>query len=377
MPLLSHRSLFQAIDHDGSATEIDSKVETLQLALEIFTSKPSSAALSHTVQQAHKILSGLFREEERRRQARAAKALMRAAAGADAQDPDGALDDATDDQGTFADVLHRIARSLDADSAPHRGTPPPTRNLPSSKKGGGGAPSASLAAGVMPSSYLAGGGTATSGSAALFAGAGAGGPDQPVPTLAAPLGGTLGAAALGTGDVYTAPDSSMGLTSLAPAAAALAPVASSLTPDSSWPFSAPGDGTTGSGGGGGLVGGAGGAGAGGFSSAFDAADGLDFGLGAFGFASGDPFGLGLGGDAGLDLEVGGGALGGGGGAGMMGGSGGGGMGALESFAMPDGGQPSWDLSAGVSAQQTVGMTDAEAAAAYWGTGGAGGRSGSG
>ncbi|GAA5850159.1 hypothetical protein JCM9279_003552 [Rhodotorula babjevae] len=376
--LVLFNDLFQAIDHDGSATEIDSKVETLQLALEIFTSKPSSAALSHTVQQAHKILSGLFREEERRRQARAAKALMRAAAGHDAHDPDGALDDATDDQGTFADVLHRIARSLDADSAPHRGTPPPTRNLPSSKKGGS-ASSASLAAGVMPASYLAaaggggGGGAAASGSSALFAGASAGAADVPVPVLAAPLGGALGAAALGSGaDAYSAPDSSMGLTSLAPAASALPPVPSSLTPDSSWPFSAPGDGTAGSGG---LVGGVGGAGAGGFSSAFDAADGLDFGLGAFGFASGDPFGLGLGGDAGLDLEVGGGGLGGAGG-GMMGGSGGG-MGALESFAMGDGGQPSWDLGAPASAQQTVGMTDAEAAAAYWGTGGAGGRSGSG
>ncbi|GAA5914952.1 hypothetical protein JCM8208_000782 [Rhodotorula glutinis] len=375
--LVLFNDLFQAIDHDGSATEIDSKVETLQLALEIFTSKPSSAALSHTVQQAHKILSGLFREEERRRQARAAKALMRAAAGQAGQDPDG-LDDAVDDQGTFADVLHRIARSLDADSAPHRGTPPPTRNLPSSKKGG--APSASLAAAVMPASYLAAGGAAaTSGSTALFPVAGAA--DLAVPVLAAPLGGTSGVGSLGGvgvgeggADVYAAPDSSMGLTSLAPAASSLPPVPSSLTPDSSWPFSTPGDGTSG----GGMIGAAGGAAGGGFSSAFDAADGLDFGLGAFGFASGDPFGLGLGGEAGMDLEVGpggGGVLGGG----MMGaGGGGGGLSALESFAMPDGGQPSWDLgAAAASGQQTVGMTDAEAAAAYWGQGGAGGRSGSG
>ncbi|GAA5945324.1 hypothetical protein JCM3775_007595, partial [Rhodotorula graminis] len=183
--LVLFNDLFQAIDHDGSATEIDSKVETLQLALEIFTSKPSSAALSHTVQQAHKILSGLFREEERRRQARAAKALMRAAAGAAGHDPhdaDAALDDAADDQGTFADVLHRIARSLDADSAPHRGTPPPTRNLPSSKKAGGAA-SASLATAGMPASYLAmgGAGGATSGAASLLGGAGAGPTDLAVP----------------------------------------------------------------------------------------------------------------------------------------------------------------------------------------------------
>lgn len=330
-------SLFQAIDHDGSAIEIDSKVDTLQLALEIFTSKPSSPALAHTVQQAHKILSGLFREEERRRQARAAKALLRAAAGPAAQGDE----EEEDDQGTFADVLHRIARSLDADSAPHRGTPPPTRNLPSSKKAG----TAGGAAAPIPVSFLPG----ASGSTALFAGAGA----LDVPVLDAPdaLTASSGAAtALGLGGTgaYPAQSPSASLsglaTSLAPAASPLPPVPSSLTPDASWPY----------------------------ATAFDATDGvLDFGLGAFGFTGGDPFGLGLGRDD-ADLTE------------LLpaedGLSGGGGTGGFDAFGAAEGSGASWDLGGSTTAQQgqpSVGMTDAEAAAAYWNNGGAGERRGSG
>ncbi|GAA5861890.1 hypothetical protein JCM3774_001341 [Rhodotorula dairenensis] len=127
--LVLFNDLFQAIDHDLSAPEIDSKIATLQLALEIFSSKPSSASLAAVVQQGNRILAGLFREEERRRTNRAAKALVFAASGAENPGQDDAEEG--EDQETFADILQRVARSLDTDAAPHRGTPPPTRNIPS------------------------------------------------------------------------------------------------------------------------------------------------------------------------------------------------------------------------------------------------------
>ncbi|GAA5940469.1 hypothetical protein JCM1841_001026 [Sporobolomyces salmonicolor] len=126
--LVLFNDLFQAIDNDLSAPEIDSKIDTLQLALEIFSSKPSSRALGLVVQQGQSILSGLFREEERRRTARAARALMLASAGGV---NDGTAAEEDDETDTFAEVLQRIARCLNSDSAPHRGTPPPTRNIPS------------------------------------------------------------------------------------------------------------------------------------------------------------------------------------------------------------------------------------------------------
>ncbi|BGP39812.1 hypothetical protein JCM10449v2_003763 [Rhodotorula kratochvilovae] len=317
--LVLFNDLFQAIDHDGSATEIDSKVETLQLALEIFTSKPSSAALAHTVQQAHRILLGLFREEERRRQARAAKALMRASAG-DAAVAESSEDQ--DEQETFADVLHRIARSLDADSAPHRGTPPPTRNLPSAK--------AKKAAAPIPASFLPPG-TSTN----FFARAGA----ADVAVLAPPLAGRdLLADPADALAAFSAPSPGLALPAPAPPTSSLLPVPSALAPDA-WAYGAPADT---------------------FSSAFDAADGLDFGLGAFGLDGGG-FGLSLS----LELD----SSPGGGGGGMrpeldIAGAGAG----LEPFVMPE---PPWELGAAPALQ--VGMTDAEAAAAYWGTGGAGGR----
>lgn len=81
------------------------------------------------VQQGNRILAGLFREEERRRTNRAAKMLVFAATGA--EDRNGGADDDDEEQETFADILQRVARSLDTDAAPHRGTPPPTRNIPS------------------------------------------------------------------------------------------------------------------------------------------------------------------------------------------------------------------------------------------------------
>lgn len=126
-------SLFQAIDHDLSAPEIDSKIDTLQLALEIFSSKPTSPSLGAVVQQGQRILAGLFREEERRRTARAARALMLASTGRldESTMGGGGQDDEDEATETFAEVLQRIARNLNTDSAPHRGTPPPTRNIPS------------------------------------------------------------------------------------------------------------------------------------------------------------------------------------------------------------------------------------------------------
>jgi len=122
------RSLFQAIDHDLSAPEIDSKIDTLQLALEIFSSTPTSPSLGAVVKQGQRILSGLFREEERRRTGRAARALMLASSGGVDELGVGEEEEETE---TFAEVLQRIARNLNSDSAPHRGTPPPTRNIPS------------------------------------------------------------------------------------------------------------------------------------------------------------------------------------------------------------------------------------------------------
>ncbi|GEM07470.1 zn(2)-C6 fungal-type transcription factor [Rhodotorula toruloides] len=136
--LVLFQDIFQAIKHDLSTIEIESKMSTLQLALEIFSAKPSSPSLAAHVPQGHKILSGLLREVERRRANRAAKALVRAAA-ATAGENVAAGESIEDDEEeeSFSDVLARIQRSLTADSAPHRGTPPPTRNIPSKVRGEG------------------------------------------------------------------------------------------------------------------------------------------------------------------------------------------------------------------------------------------------
>lgn len=71
-------------------------------------------------------MRGLFRAEESRRAGRAAQTLL-SASGAGAG-YDGAE---VQDVESFADVLQRISRSLNTQTAPHRGTPPPTRNIPS------------------------------------------------------------------------------------------------------------------------------------------------------------------------------------------------------------------------------------------------------
>lgn len=124
--LVLFNDLFQSIDHDASASEIDSKKDVLNLAAEIFSrsSEITSESLRVVVQQGAKIMSGLFRAEESRRVGRAAQTLLAASGGApfDTED-DGEVE-------TFADVLQRISRSLNTQTAPHRGTPPPTRNIP-------------------------------------------------------------------------------------------------------------------------------------------------------------------------------------------------------------------------------------------------------
>ncbi|BGP55261.1 hypothetical protein JCM8202v2_002859 [Rhodotorula sphaerocarpa] len=153
--LVLFNDLFQAIDHDLSAPEIDSKIATLHLALEIFSSKPSSPSLAAVVHQGNRILAGLFREEERRRTNRAAKVLVFAACGA--ENPAQEAQDDEEEQETFADILQRVARSLDTDAAPHRGTPPPTRNIPSkaSKRNGGGVDASSGGMGGVSAAYQA------------------------------------------------------------------------------------------------------------------------------------------------------------------------------------------------------------------------------
>lgn len=125
--LVLFNDLFQAIDHDASASEIASKKDTLHLASEIFerSSEITSPALQVVVQQGSKIMTGLFRAEESRRTARAAQHLLSASGGATfAQEEEPAVE-------SFADVLQRISRSLNPDQRPHRGTPPPTRNISS------------------------------------------------------------------------------------------------------------------------------------------------------------------------------------------------------------------------------------------------------
>ncbi|SGY16443.1 BQ5605_C012g06873 [Microbotryum silenes-dioicae] len=141
--LVLFNDLFMSIDQDASDSEIDSKRKALLLALEIFTKGSGnicSPSLQVVVQQGAKIMNGLFRAEESRRTGRAAQALL-AASGGDAT-LDGEQDDTPVE--SFADVLRRISRSLNTQSAPHRGTPPPTRNIP--KKSG------HLPGGLLPSS---------------------------------------------------------------------------------------------------------------------------------------------------------------------------------------------------------------------------------
>ncbi|KAL8281363.1 hypothetical protein RQP46_006397 [Phenoliferia psychrophenolica] len=120
--LVLFADLFQAIDSDLSAAEIDAKRSTLHLAAQTFSQSDeiASPSLKSVVQQGSKILEGLFRAEENRRDGRAAHVLLLAG---------GAAEDGEEE--TFAEVLHRISRSLATNTEPHRGTPPPTRGIPS------------------------------------------------------------------------------------------------------------------------------------------------------------------------------------------------------------------------------------------------------
>ena len=115
-------SLFHSVDSDASTIELEAKKSTLQLAFEIFSqSDIASPALQAVVDQGCKILSGLFKAEESRRVGRAARTLLAAGGGVH--------DEQEEETESFAEVLQRISRSLNTSSAPHRGTPPPTRNI--------------------------------------------------------------------------------------------------------------------------------------------------------------------------------------------------------------------------------------------------------
>ncbi|KAK4051134.1 hypothetical protein OIV83_002956 [Microbotryomycetes sp. JL201] len=129
--LVLFNDLFQAIDYDASSSEIDSKRDTLNLAAEIFSQGHlvSSPSLQVVVEQGSKIITGLFRAAESRRMARAARHLLSAG-----QPQDEGENEEEDDIESFADVLQRISRSLNTQTAPHRGTPPPTRNINSAQR---------------------------------------------------------------------------------------------------------------------------------------------------------------------------------------------------------------------------------------------------
>lgn len=107
------------------------KRDILLLASEIFSRRSdiTSSSLQGIVEQGSRILAGLFRAEEARRDDRAARTLVSAVRV-------GAYGVAQEDQQeetleTFAEVLQRISRSLNTRQAPHTGTPPPTRNIAS------------------------------------------------------------------------------------------------------------------------------------------------------------------------------------------------------------------------------------------------------
>ncbi|BGO93876.1 hypothetical protein NBRC10512_006114 [Rhodotorula toruloides] len=310
--LVLFQDIFQAIKHDLSTIEIESKMSTLQLALEIFSAKPSSPSLAAHVPQGHKILSGLLREVERRRANRAAKALIRAAA-ATAGENGEAVEPLEDDEEeeSFSDVLARIQRSLTADSAPHRGTPPPTRNIPSKVRGdAAGAQNRSSADGPTSWQQTAGG---------------------------APLDPALSSASTSLPPVPADLSSSL----FPPTSTALSfPLGSDFDPEP-WPFPAPDPSAN-------------------HLSLFAAVDpDISFDLGGFsGFGSQFPSGSGLdfgatnGNALGDDLLT-----------GFVGGVNGGGTSAAGVAATSS----AW--TAPDAAAGTREMTDAEAAAAYWGTAG--------
>lgn len=117
-------SLFQAIDIGLSTSEIDAKRDTLVLAAQTFSNSSAirSPTLREVVERGSKILEGLFRAEEARRDRRAAHMLLSAGG-----TTEGVPEDGTEE--TFAEVLQRISRSLSSHTERHQGTPPPTRNI--------------------------------------------------------------------------------------------------------------------------------------------------------------------------------------------------------------------------------------------------------
>ncbi|GAA5923190.1 hypothetical protein JCM1841_005923 [Sporobolomyces salmonicolor] len=102
--------LYHSIDIGATDAEIEGKKDTLVMGLEIFServqSQVASRYLHHIIEQARRVLSGLFLEVEKRRARKAA----RAAAGTDGAEKEEA----------FADILQRLTRDADPAAAfPH------------------------------------------------------------------------------------------------------------------------------------------------------------------------------------------------------------------------------------------------------------------
>ncbi|GAA5928833.1 uncharacterized protein JCM15063_003979 [Sporobolomyces koalae] len=117
--------LFDAIDHDYSERQIETKMEILVLAFEIFTKHDeiTSPHLRQIVQTGSKILSGLFMAAEKRRVTRAASALV-------ANSSNGSKNNSSHE--SFAQVLRRLTLELDIARAVRASpAPPSSQALPS------------------------------------------------------------------------------------------------------------------------------------------------------------------------------------------------------------------------------------------------------
>lgn len=96
--LVLFNDLFRAIDEGAPPSQIDSKRDLLVLAYEAFTKPTRKPALDPLAKQAARVLSALFMEQDKRRVARAAQALVSS--------------DRAAPHESFAQVLQRMAREL-------------------------------------------------------------------------------------------------------------------------------------------------------------------------------------------------------------------------------------------------------------------------
>ncbi|GAA5897588.1 hypothetical protein JCM5296_003731 [Sporobolomyces johnsonii] len=102
--------LYHSIDIGATDAEIEGKKDTLVMALEIFSEKVQSQVCSHylhhIIEQARRVLSGLFFEVEKRRARKAARSVA---------GPDGGAKEEA-----FADILQRLTRDVEPAAAfPH------------------------------------------------------------------------------------------------------------------------------------------------------------------------------------------------------------------------------------------------------------------